>query len=511
MAQAAVKERTETNTVADQPTSKGEVAVFQPPRLPYHPAIEQRFHVDKGQWKVLVEAIFPAAQSVDAVVMALSYCHQRKLDPFKKPVHIVPMWDSKRGGYVETIWPSIAELRTTAARTKQYAGCDVAEFGQFFTETFTGKVKEKGQWIDKEVLVEYPEWCRITVYRLVNGVPCKFVGPKVVWRESYATIGNSDIPNNMWQERPEGQIEKCAEAAALRRAFPEELGNEYSAEEMEGRRVEHVPVDKEVVTTTAGTIAERDDGPPRRAAVESAGKQDVIEGEFTTVTDASVQDQGATGQDQADTEHDDDGVVQENDAQQDDGAGSMDDEPAPPKAKGPHLVDSKGMSYAQYADAYIAAIQQHAASPGDIFQFADINRRSLDKVYAGHQPTADRIRKAAEEKLIELRKAAQEGAPKSLVDPITSGPQTKPQQAKQDDGPPRRSASKAKAKAAATVDPEDKLKEIKKLLEAVTDPNDLEEVWLEKCEPIVETLDFPGDKEAAQALHRAAEKRLGIN
>jgi phage recombination protein Bet len=503
MAQAAVKERPATSTVADQPTSRGEVAVFQPPRLPHHPAVQERFGVDKGQWKVLVEAIFPTAQSVDAVVMALSYCQHRRLDPFKKPVHIVPMWDSKRGGYVETIWPSIAELRTTASRTKQYAGCDEAVFGPMVSETFTGKIKNNGKWEDTEVYVEYPEWCRITVHRIVNGVPCKFVGPKVVWRESYATIGKSDIPNNMWQERPEGQIEKCAEAAALRRAFPEELGNEYSAEEMEGRRIEHVPVDKEVVTTAAGTVAERDDGPPRRAEIDAAAKQDVIEGEFTTVTDG--------------TAHDQDGVVQENEPEKGshisgdpvddiDETGSMDDEPAPPKAKGPHLIDSKGMSYAQYADAYIAAINDHATSPGDIFKFADINRRSLDKVYAGHQPTADRIRRASEEKLMELRKAAQDGAPKTKSDPITSGPQPQP---KQDDGPPRR--SKTKTKAATTVDPEDKLKEIKKLLEAVTDPNDLEDTWLEKCEPIFETLDFPGDKEAAQALHRAAEKRLGIN
>jgi len=39
----------------------------------------------------------------------------------------------------------------------------------------------------------------------------------------------------MWAKRPRGQLEKCAEAAALRRAFPEEIGNEYAAEEVEGQ------------------------------------------------------------------------------------------------------------------------------------------------------------------------------------------------------------------------------------------------------------------------------------
>ena len=39
----------------------------------------------------------------------------------------------------------------------------------------------------------------------------------------------------MWSNRPVGQLEKCAEAGALRRAFPEEIGNALAAEEMEGQ------------------------------------------------------------------------------------------------------------------------------------------------------------------------------------------------------------------------------------------------------------------------------------
>lgn len=214
------------------------VATFQPPRLPYHPGINDRFGIDASGWKALVEAVYPLAKSPDSVAMALSYCKARKLDPFKKPVHIVPMWDSKIGGYVETIWPGISEVRTTAFRTGQYAGCDEAEFGPMTSKTFTGKVKRKEGWIEQTVEVEFPEWCRMTVYRVLGERVCKFVGPKVKWLESYATIGNTDLPNDMWQSRPEGQIEKCAEAAALRKSFPEELGNQLTAEEMEGRRVE---------------------------------------------------------------------------------------------------------------------------------------------------------------------------------------------------------------------------------------------------------------------------------
>src|SRR5690348_581336 len=89
----ATAEQTATTSSPVEHKSKGDVAVFQKPRLPYHPAIEERFGVKAAEWKALVEAVFPLAQSVDSVVLALSYCKARKLDPFKRVVHIVPIWD----------------------------------------------------------------------------------------------------------------------------------------------------------------------------------------------------------------------------------------------------------------------------------------------------------------------------------------------------------------------------------------------------------------------------------
>lgn len=227
-----------TEQVAQVATNKGEVAIFKPPRLPWHDAIHERFPtVDRSAWKALVEAVYPSAKSVDSVVMALSYCKARNLDPFKRPVHIVPMWDSQAGAYCETVWPGISELRTTAFRTGQYAGCDETEFGPLTTKEFVGEVWENKRKVERTISVTFHEWARITIHRsLTGGRIGKWVGPKVLWLESYATVGKSDMPNDMWKDRSHGQLEKCAEAAALRKAFPEELGNEYAAEEMEGRR-----------------------------------------------------------------------------------------------------------------------------------------------------------------------------------------------------------------------------------------------------------------------------------
>lgn len=207
---------------------KEAVAKVSPPRLPYHPAIEERFGIDAASWRALTDAVFPSASTTDAVILALSYCKARKLDPFKKPVQIVPMWDAKRKMLVDTVWPGIGELRTTAFRTGQYAGRDAAIFGEPRTMLLADGAE-----------ITYPEWCEVVVYRILHGVRCAFHGPRVYWMETYATKGrDTNAPNAMWAKRPNGQIEKCAEAASLRAAFPEEIGNEYAAEEMEGKVID---------------------------------------------------------------------------------------------------------------------------------------------------------------------------------------------------------------------------------------------------------------------------------
>jgi len=235
------------------PPAQNAVAVLAAPRLlPPEDKVLAEYDVNREGWRTLTESIFPAAKTVTSVMMALDYCKRRKLDVFKHPVHIVPIWNSQagengKGAMVETIWPGINELRTTAIRTGQYAGMDVPVFGPSITETFEGKIKKwknNDSYYETETAeVTYPEWCQITVFRLLGGNRVPFPGPRVYWVETYARIkSNVDIPNSMWQNRPNGQLEKCAEAAALRRAFPEELGSDYSIDEI-GAFTTHAPTD----------------------------------------------------------------------------------------------------------------------------------------------------------------------------------------------------------------------------------------------------------------------------
>ncbi|WP_340124193.1 phage recombination protein Bet [Methylobacter svalbardensis] len=208
--------------------------------LPMPAEAKQLYEVSEQSWKVLTEVTFPTAKTPEAIMMALDYCRTRKLDIFKKPVHVVPMWNAALGRSVETVWPSIMEIQTTASRTGVWAGMDRPVWGPDKTHTFSGRFKDDNeQWQETRVEVTFPEWVAVTVYRLVNGHRCAFT-EEVYWLEAYSTAGGkySQIPTAMWIKRPKGQLAKCGKAASLRTAFPEECG--YAAEEMDGKSIDGI-------------------------------------------------------------------------------------------------------------------------------------------------------------------------------------------------------------------------------------------------------------------------------
>ena len=184
-------------------------------------------------WKVIKETIYPGATD-ESALMVFDYCKVRNLDVLKHPVHIVPIYDSKKKTMVDTVWQGISELRTTAMRTGEYAGCDETIYGRDITQK-VGNIE-----------ITFPEWAQVTVYRMVAGQRVPFHGGKVRWLETVSTTKEGN-PNSMWKQRPYGQLEKCAEAAALRKAFPEELGNEYCAEEMGNKIGSNQPKNEEII------------------------------------------------------------------------------------------------------------------------------------------------------------------------------------------------------------------------------------------------------------------------
>lgn len=224
------------------PSGKGDIERLQlttkEARQEYHERFLQVL-ADRKMTPVAFDTIrdvaFPSANNPYSIIMALDWCAIKKYDPLKKFVHIVPMYSSRLGRYVDTLWPGISDSLATATRTGVFAGMEDAEFGPMKTETWKGRVKSGDKEVEKNVTVTYPEWCKVVVYRFVQGQKVAFPG-KVFWKEAYATYAKSDIPNEMWAESPISMLEKCALNKALKRAFPEEASD--CAEEMMGRVID---------------------------------------------------------------------------------------------------------------------------------------------------------------------------------------------------------------------------------------------------------------------------------
>jgi phage recombination protein Bet len=178
-------------------------------------------------------SIYPGAKP-DSIRLVVNYCRANVLDPFQKPVHIVPMSrKTDRKGQdgkwiyedIDTIMPGVGLYRIQAARTGEYGGISEPEFGPM--------VQRKLGAVD----IEFPEWCKVTVRRIVGGRLVDFVAVEY-WLENYASKSRYDLdPNAMWKKRPRGQLAKCAEAQALRKGFPE-VGAAPTAEELEGKWVD---------------------------------------------------------------------------------------------------------------------------------------------------------------------------------------------------------------------------------------------------------------------------------
>jgi len=217
---------------------------------------------------VLTNSLYPNA-SLPSVKMVLSYCKASGLDPMQKPVHIVPMWDGKSRSMRDVIMPGVGLYRTQAARGGDYAGVTEPEFGEDVTEDVGG------------TQITYPKWCKVTVKRrLSDGVIVDFTAVER-WKENYAVRGGKDksiAPNAMWSKRPYGQLAKCAEAQALRKAFPE-IGAQPTAEEMEGKSFEPqgerdiTPVNNEPVLLPVYPSDKFEQNFPKWEKVIQAGKK----------------------------------------------------------------------------------------------------------------------------------------------------------------------------------------------------------------------------------------------
>ncbi len=178
------------------------------------------FTPDPQQIDVIKRTVAKGTSDVQ-LSLFIEVCRGSGLNPFARQIYAV-----MRGNDM-TIQTSIDGYRLMAERSGKYAGQRGPQW-----------CGRDGIWCDVWLADEPPAAARIAVLRK------DFVEP--IW--GVAKYSSYCQPNSTtWKKMPDVMLAKCAEALALRKAFPAEMSGIYTAEEMEqsdiAPRASHPTVD----------------------------------------------------------------------------------------------------------------------------------------------------------------------------------------------------------------------------------------------------------------------------
>lgn len=147
----------------------------------------------------------------DAVRMLAHFVERTGLDPVLRQC-----WLNHRQGKI-TVQATIDGFRIVAGRSGEYEG-----------QTPTQWCGPDGAWRDAWLDDKPPAAARAGVYRKGFREPIYAVARYA----EYVQTREGGVPNVMWRKMPANQLGKCAEALALRKAFPEYLSGMYTVDEM---------------------------------------------------------------------------------------------------------------------------------------------------------------------------------------------------------------------------------------------------------------------------------------
>lgn len=160
--------------------------------------------LDREKIELIKNTILRGATDLE-LQMFVNQCNTKRLDPMTRQIYGI-----KQSGGLQ-IFASIDGLRVIAQRSGQYAG----QRGPFWCG-------RDGEWTDVWLAQEPPAAAKVGVLRTGWLEPMWGVA-------TFASYGAGKA--GTWQKMPDVMLAKCAEALALRKAFPDDISGLYIREE----------------------------------------------------------------------------------------------------------------------------------------------------------------------------------------------------------------------------------------------------------------------------------------
>jgi phage recombination protein Bet len=185
--------------------------------------LESSYLIPQALKDIYMKTVF-AGLSEDEAVVAYRLAKRRNLDVEAKQIFFVPYTD-KQGRRTVVSQTSIDGFRLIASKSGKYGGS--------VNPKLTVKYKD-----GSKAVIQHEEYDPSETERIISGtisvINTDFPQPQSATAlfDSYCKKYNGN-PSGLWATMPDVMILKCAEALALRKAFPQDLSGIYTSDEME--------------------------------------------------------------------------------------------------------------------------------------------------------------------------------------------------------------------------------------------------------------------------------------